>query len=381
MPHHWWLIDPDNPGPRQRAKAVRKAAREFGAEVVFVGHTSKNTWFALVNVEKSEDEERDLQGRRRPREALRARGARRGRGEGPRRRRLAVGRGVRRRADVPVEGRRPAELFVGLGRALGCGQVARGLETGERLVGQGADPGVDACRARPVALAGGLRRVEPTRACPRAARRRHELLARPSSARAKATSASQNEASESPRPSSSQSRISSSAARTRLVDAPRGGERVSIEREQGEDDLRRPDGSPELERALDVRERPVCAFAAERDLAADKEGVQLVQGRGVLLVGVGQEALAESERPSQSPRQVELVQVLDVEPAERDRVPEALGHAAALGIELERFRQVAEVCGDRREVVVAARGLGRVGSGRDVRRSRAGRGGRPGLRS
>ena len=58
MPHHWWLIDPDNPGPRQRAKAVRKAARELGAEVVFVGHTSKNTWFALVNVETSEDEER-----------------------------------------------------------------------------------------------------------------------------------------------------------------------------------------------------------------------------------------------------------------------------------------------------------------------------------
>jgi hypothetical protein len=58
MPHHWWLIDPDNPGPRQRAKAVRKAAREFGAEVVFVGHTSKNTWFALVNVENTEDEER-----------------------------------------------------------------------------------------------------------------------------------------------------------------------------------------------------------------------------------------------------------------------------------------------------------------------------------
>ena len=51
MPHHWWLIDPDNPGPRQRAKAVRKAAREYGAEVVFVGRTKKNTWFALVDVE------------------------------------------------------------------------------------------------------------------------------------------------------------------------------------------------------------------------------------------------------------------------------------------------------------------------------------------
>ena len=110
MPHHWWLIDPDNPGPRQRAKAVRKAAREFGAEVVFVGQTSKNTWFALVNVENPEDEERDLQGRRRPREALRARGP----GEDekkPRRRLAAMDRGdIRRRTDVPVEGARPAAL-------------------------------------------------------------------------------------------------------------------------------------------------------------------------------------------------------------------------------------------------------------------------------
>jgi hypothetical protein len=57
MPHHWWLIDPDNPGPRQRAKAVRKAARECGAEVLFVGRTVKNTWFALVNVENPEDED------------------------------------------------------------------------------------------------------------------------------------------------------------------------------------------------------------------------------------------------------------------------------------------------------------------------------------
>ena len=97
MPHHWWLIDPDNPGPRQRAKAVRKAAREFGAEVVFVGHTSKNTWFALVNVENTEDEERGLQGRRRPREALRARGARRGR-----RRRAATSGWTRRTRAAPT---------------------------------------------------------------------------------------------------------------------------------------------------------------------------------------------------------------------------------------------------------------------------------------
>jgi hypothetical protein len=57
MPHHWWLIDPDNPGPKQRAKAVRKAAREFGSEVLFVGRTRKNAWFALVYIEDSEREE------------------------------------------------------------------------------------------------------------------------------------------------------------------------------------------------------------------------------------------------------------------------------------------------------------------------------------
>jgi hypothetical protein len=57
MPHHWWLIDPDNPGPRQRAKAVRKAAREYGSEVLFVGRARKNTWFALVYVEDPDRED------------------------------------------------------------------------------------------------------------------------------------------------------------------------------------------------------------------------------------------------------------------------------------------------------------------------------------
>jgi hypothetical protein len=57
VPHHWWLIDPDNPGPRQRAKAARKAAREYGGEVIFVGRTKKNAWFALVNVEDPDRED------------------------------------------------------------------------------------------------------------------------------------------------------------------------------------------------------------------------------------------------------------------------------------------------------------------------------------
>jgi hypothetical protein len=52
MPYHWWLIDPDNPGPRERAHAVRKACEhDDDTDVVFVGRTSKNTWFALVRVD------------------------------------------------------------------------------------------------------------------------------------------------------------------------------------------------------------------------------------------------------------------------------------------------------------------------------------------
>ena len=39
MPQHWWLIAPDKPGPKERAKGVRKAAREHGGMVIFVGRT------------------------------------------------------------------------------------------------------------------------------------------------------------------------------------------------------------------------------------------------------------------------------------------------------------------------------------------------------
>jgi hypothetical protein len=55
VPHHWWLIDPENPGPRQRAKAVREAARDYG-QILFVGHTKKGTWFALVDVEDEQED-------------------------------------------------------------------------------------------------------------------------------------------------------------------------------------------------------------------------------------------------------------------------------------------------------------------------------------
>jgi hypothetical protein len=58
MPYHWWLIDPDNPGPRQRAKAVRTAVGDYeGTDVVFVGRTGKNSWFALVRVDDPANED------------------------------------------------------------------------------------------------------------------------------------------------------------------------------------------------------------------------------------------------------------------------------------------------------------------------------------
>lgn len=57
MPYHWWLIDPDNPGPRQRAKAVRRAVDDYRSDVLFVGRTRKNAWFALVFVDDDEDED------------------------------------------------------------------------------------------------------------------------------------------------------------------------------------------------------------------------------------------------------------------------------------------------------------------------------------
>jgi hypothetical protein len=57
LPYHWWLIDPDNPGPRERAKAVRQATDPYRGEVIFVGVTRKRSWFALVYVDADEDEE------------------------------------------------------------------------------------------------------------------------------------------------------------------------------------------------------------------------------------------------------------------------------------------------------------------------------------
>jgi hypothetical protein len=38
MPYHWWLIEGDNPGPKQRSAAVRKAVDDLpNVECRFVG--------------------------------------------------------------------------------------------------------------------------------------------------------------------------------------------------------------------------------------------------------------------------------------------------------------------------------------------------------
>ena len=118
-----------------------------------------------------------------------------------------------------------------------------------------------------------------------------------------------------------------------------------------------------LERALEVGERGLGALARGRDLRPHEPRVHFLQ-RCPALLFAGEEALAERERRVPLAAPVQLVGSLDVEPAERDRVAEALRDAPALRVELEGPRQVAEVGGDGGEVVVAARGLRRVGAGR-----------------
>ena len=62
MPYHWWLIEGDNPGPRQRAEAVRKAVDDLpNVDCLFVGREAGgNDWYALVRQDdKAERKELD----------------------------------------------------------------------------------------------------------------------------------------------------------------------------------------------------------------------------------------------------------------------------------------------------------------------------------
>jgi hypothetical protein len=53
MPYHWWLIEGDNPGPKQRSAAVRKAVDDLpNVECRFVGwEPDARRWYALVWVD------------------------------------------------------------------------------------------------------------------------------------------------------------------------------------------------------------------------------------------------------------------------------------------------------------------------------------------
>jgi hypothetical protein len=62
VPYHWWLIEGDNPGPRQRAEAVRKAVDDLpNVDCLFVGREAGgNDWYALVRQDdKAEKKELD----------------------------------------------------------------------------------------------------------------------------------------------------------------------------------------------------------------------------------------------------------------------------------------------------------------------------------
>lgn len=62
MPYHWWLIEGDNPGPKQRAEAVRKAVDDLpNVDCLFVGREAGgNDWYALVREnDKAEKKELD----------------------------------------------------------------------------------------------------------------------------------------------------------------------------------------------------------------------------------------------------------------------------------------------------------------------------------
>jgi hypothetical protein len=59
LPHHWWLIEGDNPGPKQRAAAVLKAVDDLPhVECLLVGReepAERGRWYALVYVDPKAD--------------------------------------------------------------------------------------------------------------------------------------------------------------------------------------------------------------------------------------------------------------------------------------------------------------------------------------
>jgi hypothetical protein len=74
VPYHWWLIEGDNPGPKQRAEAVRKAVDDLpNVDCLFVGREAGgNDWYALVREDDKADvkELSDARSRIKVRESL-----------------------------------------------------------------------------------------------------------------------------------------------------------------------------------------------------------------------------------------------------------------------------------------------------------------------
>lgn len=57
MPRHWRPIEPDNPGPKERAEHVRKIVEEtHHGKLVFCGREDgARLWWALVDVKNVQD--------------------------------------------------------------------------------------------------------------------------------------------------------------------------------------------------------------------------------------------------------------------------------------------------------------------------------------
>jgi hypothetical protein len=57
VPHHWWLIEGDNPGPKERAADVKKAVDNLPhVDCLFVGREAGgNDWYALVREDDKAD--------------------------------------------------------------------------------------------------------------------------------------------------------------------------------------------------------------------------------------------------------------------------------------------------------------------------------------
>lgn len=69
MPKHWWLLEGDNPGKKERAEELERRVREHGGKLLFVGFdpskrdpskhgSASSDWYALVdtkNVRKPDE--------------------------------------------------------------------------------------------------------------------------------------------------------------------------------------------------------------------------------------------------------------------------------------------------------------------------------------